>query len=308
MTEIGRRWHPQALAAPAQRFCVIDSGTAYSTGTGDPLNRPPTWLLAFALAFAAAACGSTSHPETSSASATPAAPAPPAASASGTGAAGASASTPQVDFEVQDVSVKGALELFTKRTGQAVQIGPLDLPNAMCKKVSLRLKAASASEILDAFDAALDGSPLRLERAQPGQGTHQLKSRGKPAWASCGIDPAIWAGWITPGIKLVEPQRFEITQASFALIATQFPNLRFSFQRPIDGGLVITDTHPQSLPAMLGILENDRLTSVQGIDAGRNGDLDKQIHKLAELKVGDTLEIALVRDKKPLKLTYRIVP
>ena len=55
------------------------------------------------------------------------------------------------------------------------------------------------------------------------------------------------------------------------------------------------------------ILENDRITSVRGIDAGRKGDLDKKIHTLAALKVGDTIEIALVRDKKPLKRTYRIV-
>jgi len=239
----------------------------------------------------------------------PPAPATPSSAsvASATSTDPAGSSTPRVDFEVQDVSVTGALELFGKRTGQTVQIGPLELPVAMCKKVRLRVSGATASEILDAFDAALDGSPLRLERGEPGQRPHQLKSRGKPAWANCNIDPSIWAGWITPGIKLTAPDRLEITQASFALIATQFPNLRFSFHRPLDGGLVITDTHPHSLPAMLGILENDRITSVRGIDAGRKGDLDKKIHTLAALKVGDTIEIALVRDKKPLKRTYRIV-
>ena len=85
-----------------------------------------------------------------------------AAALSGSATSTANASGPaRIDFEVEDVTVSGAVELFVKRTGQAVQIGPLDLPYAMCKKVRLRARGATASEILDAFDAALAGELKR---------------------------------------------------------------------------------------------------------------------------------------------------
>jgi hypothetical protein len=212
-----------------------------------------------------------------------------------------------VPFEVQNVTVAGAAELFTKRTGQTIAIDKRVLPAATCLRMTLKVGGAYApAHVLDAFDASLAGSGLVLRR---GGNAHTIVSEGNESAprGDCSIDHPKLATWILEGVRRVDDSNYDIKRASLDLFLDRFFDFYPSTGQTIPGkpGIPIDDRRDFEIMAGIGAKSGDLIVAVQGEPITYSANVSKIIELARSAPV---VVVDLERAGRKMKLSYRIVP
>lgn len=82
------------------------------------------------------------------------------------------------------------------------------------------------------------------------------------------------------------------------------PELRTHLGAPSDRGVIVGRVEPHSAAAAAGLAVGDVITTVKGEAVDDGGDV---LAALASSKKGDTVSIAVIRDRKPLTLSAKLV-
>lgn len=261
--------------------------------------------------FALASCSTPSAPVSKcadeptapgAASWAPAPAAPTAATAESPNA------TSDVSFEIADAPLVGAAELIQKRMNERIEIDVLAMPTATCTRVNVKLRGrAKIGEVLDALEASLGGTGLKLVR---GRGSHQIVRAGEPSThrsSDCTIREEAYHQWVIAGIKKLDPTTVEIKRAHLKLWSEEFFRFYPSTEDPPRGktGFILTDRHNFETPAAVGAQKGDLVVAIQGEPLGWRADVSAISRKVAS---ADTITIDIVRGGKPLKLTLKVVP
>jgi general secretion pathway protein C len=114
---------------------------------------------------------------------------------------------------------------------------------------------------------------------------------------------------IARGIRKNGPNDYDIDRATFDKILESQHELMAQTRiapETIDGrvaGLRLLGIKPDSLLAMMGLSNNDRLEAINGLDISSP---EHALEAYARIRNGDTFNVRVTRDKKPMTLDFHI--
>lgn len=201
-----------------------------------------------------------------------------------------------------DTPVTAVARVLDKIMGTQMEIQWQAQPYATCMHVSIDLARGWTDE--DAFavlEAALDGSALVFENA--GKRFLVRAHPNAPTYPSCRIADETWSRWLLEGIKRGDGRTIRVKRG----LATFFRNVgagpRFEDPPPGAAGLVLTIGRHASLYDALGLEDGDLITSIAGVPMTWSSEREV----VRAVQNAPSFVVALVRDGRPLEITFAVV-
>jgi general secretion pathway protein C len=208
-------------------------------------------------------------------------------------------------------------------------------PMPACEGVRVVAIAASSEQAWSFAALALDSAPSVLRRQGDQVGVRRVAFVGREeVWLEEGTGycratlfaektpapkppvkatPQVGAGAVPPdiarGIKRLSASEFEIDRATFdRVLDSQLHLLMQARLAPdmIDGrvaGLRLLGVKPDSVLGLIGLVDNDRLESINGIDIGTP---QQALEAYARIRTGERFSLRLSRGNRPMTLDYAV--
>ena len=160
-----------------------------------------------------------------------------------------------------------------------------------------------------AHGVSLCQTSLFTPAARDGGTQDKTAKAGKTAAVPTVSAPSSVPPAIARGIRKNGPNDYDIDRATFdKILETQHELMSQTRVAPdtVDGrvaGLRLLGIKPDSLLAMMGLSNNDRLDTINGLDISSP---ENALEAYARIRNGDVFSVRVTRDKKPMTIDYHI--